>query len=123
MDSTALLTQGQQHLCCCALLRTHSRIYVHTFIRALLHHRPRGVGRKSEQPTTPLSSSLFLMRLCHAGYPLCRFHTCVNQHLSIFRSISSWILIDDYPFNRIFYRHVDSKIIGKKTQGSYFRSL
>lgn len=78
-DSTALLTQGQQHLCCCALLRTHPCTHRH----ALLDHRPRGARR--ERATTPSSFSLCSMRLCHAGYPLCRFHTCVNERSLISR--------------------------------------
>lgn len=49
MNSTALLTQGQQHLCYCALLYAHTRTYMYLYALYLIIDRGEVQGEKWEE--------------------------------------------------------------------------
>lgn len=84
MNSTALLTQGQQHLCYCALLYAHTRTYMYLYALYLIIDRGEVQGEKWEEQVRretsfvpSLSLSLSLVDLTQFSYYDC-FHTYVN---------------------------------------------
>lgn len=84
MNSTALLTQGQQHLCYCALLYAHTRTYMYLYALYLIIDRGEVQGEKWEEQVRretsfvpSLSLSLSLADLTQFSYYDC-FHTYVN---------------------------------------------
>lgn len=82
MNSTALLTQGQQHLCYCALLYAHTRTYMYLYALYLIIDRGEVQGEKWEEQVRRETSfvpslSLSLVDLTQFSYYDC-FHTYVN---------------------------------------------